>query len=78
MKEAKERKAELKEFSFDIVNMALKFCYNFDLPGNLSEEELKSLLHFSDMYQISNLKVKFSLFSDVNYFFDLRISLNIY
>ena len=62
MKEAREQKAMLKEFEYETVVTALKYFYNYNLPENISEAELLSLLQFSDMYQMSDLKVFLKFF----------------
>uniref|UniRef100_A0AC34FKP5 BTB domain-containing protein n=1 Tax=Panagrolaimus sp. ES5 TaxID=591445 RepID=A0AC34FKP5_9BILA len=58
MKEARESKVKFEEFSFDVVEMAIKFCYDIK-HGSLgcSVDTRLSLLKFSDVYDIADLKI---------------------
>uniref|UniRef100_A0AC34FET2 BTB domain-containing protein n=1 Tax=Panagrolaimus sp. ES5 TaxID=591445 RepID=A0AC34FET2_9BILA len=55
MKEAQENKAKIEGFSFDVVYVAVKFCYDIKWFYYFNDE-LLSLLKFSDIYDIAHLK----------------------
>uniref|UniRef100_A0AC34FB70 BTB domain-containing protein n=1 Tax=Panagrolaimus sp. ES5 TaxID=591445 RepID=A0AC34FB70_9BILA len=56
MKEAIESKVEINDFSFDIVEKAVKLCYDFNLVPDISFEDCFLLLTFADKYIMENLK----------------------
>jgi hypothetical protein len=56
MKEAKENKVVIKDFSFDIVEKAIKLCYHQSLVGATTLEDKMQLLQFFDKYEIQQLK----------------------
>uniref|UniRef100_A0AC35FAC3 BTB domain-containing protein n=1 Tax=Panagrolaimus sp. PS1159 TaxID=55785 RepID=A0AC35FAC3_9BILA len=59
MKEAKENKVVIKDFSFDIVEKAIKLCYHQSLVPTTTLEEKIKLLQFFDKYDIQILKNDF-------------------
>uniref|UniRef100_A0AC34FU71 BTB domain-containing protein n=1 Tax=Panagrolaimus sp. ES5 TaxID=591445 RepID=A0AC34FU71_9BILA len=56
MKEAKEKKVEIKDFSFEIIEYAVKLCYHHSLVLTTTLEEKMQLLQFFDKYDIQPLK----------------------
>uniref|UniRef100_A0A914YMH1 BTB domain-containing protein n=1 Tax=Panagrolaimus superbus TaxID=310955 RepID=A0A914YMH1_9BILA len=56
MKEAAENKVEITDFSFEIVEMAVKFCYHQTYDNNISTYEAFLLLLFADKYNIANIQ----------------------
>uniref|UniRef100_A0A914YJ00 BTB domain-containing protein n=1 Tax=Panagrolaimus superbus TaxID=310955 RepID=A0A914YJ00_9BILA len=56
MKEAFENKVEIPDFSFDIVEMAIEFCYHQPHDKNISFDKLVLLLKFADKYNISDIQ----------------------
>uniref|UniRef100_A0AC34FQJ1 BTB domain-containing protein n=1 Tax=Panagrolaimus sp. ES5 TaxID=591445 RepID=A0AC34FQJ1_9BILA len=56
LKEAKENKVKIEDFSFDIVEAAVKLCYHHSLVPHTSLEEKMQLLQFFDKYDIQQLK----------------------
>uniref|UniRef100_A0AC34F9R4 BTB domain-containing protein n=1 Tax=Panagrolaimus sp. ES5 TaxID=591445 RepID=A0AC34F9R4_9BILA len=56
MKEAIENKVEITDFSFDIVEKAVKLCYDFNLVPDISIEDCFLLLTFADKYIMENLQ----------------------
>uniref|UniRef100_A0AC34FPI4 BTB domain-containing protein n=1 Tax=Panagrolaimus sp. ES5 TaxID=591445 RepID=A0AC34FPI4_9BILA len=55
MKEAQESKVKFEGFSYDVVEMAVNFCYEFEYR-HCSVDTLLSLLKFSLLYDIPQLK----------------------
>uniref|UniRef100_A0AC35EXK5 Speckle-type POZ protein n=1 Tax=Panagrolaimus sp. PS1159 TaxID=55785 RepID=A0AC35EXK5_9BILA len=55
-KEAIEGKVEIIDFSYDIVEQALKLCYNYNLISEISVDESLLLLKFADKYDTVVLK----------------------
>jgi hypothetical protein len=58
MKESNENKVVFSDFSFDIVEAAVKMIYNCNCVTSFSIDDLMSLLQFFDKYQIPELKDK--------------------
>uniref|UniRef100_A0AC34FRK4 BTB domain-containing protein n=1 Tax=Panagrolaimus sp. ES5 TaxID=591445 RepID=A0AC34FRK4_9BILA len=56
LKEAQENKVEIKDFSFDIVEAAIKLCYHQSLITDITLEDKEKLLQFFDKYDIVPLK----------------------
>uniref|UniRef100_A0A914XZ25 BTB domain-containing protein n=1 Tax=Panagrolaimus superbus TaxID=310955 RepID=A0A914XZ25_9BILA len=56
MKEAIENKLEISDFSFEIVEKAVKLCYNRDLAPDISVEEAILLLQFADKYNMATIQ----------------------
>uniref|UniRef100_A0AC34FGG7 Speckle-type POZ protein n=1 Tax=Panagrolaimus sp. ES5 TaxID=591445 RepID=A0AC34FGG7_9BILA len=52
MKEAVENKIEIKDFSFTIVDKAIKLCYDYHLVAEISLDESFLLLKFADKYNM--------------------------
>uniref|UniRef100_A0A914PWH6 BTB domain-containing protein n=1 Tax=Panagrolaimus davidi TaxID=227884 RepID=A0A914PWH6_9BILA len=61
MKESIENKVEIKDFSFDVVETAVKMIYNCNFETSLSTDDQMSLLQFFDKYNIQSLKEKVEL-----------------
>ena len=60
LKEAAEGRVEIKEFSPDVVEAAINYCYDQNtIEDNLSLADKLSLLYFADMYDIYGLTVSF-------------------
>uniref|UniRef100_A0A914PLA0 BTB domain-containing protein n=1 Tax=Panagrolaimus davidi TaxID=227884 RepID=A0A914PLA0_9BILA len=55
-KEAIESKVVIPDFSYDIVEKALKDCYHHNILTDLSTDESSLLLKFADKYNITILK----------------------
>uniref|UniRef100_A0AC34FEV7 BTB domain-containing protein n=1 Tax=Panagrolaimus sp. ES5 TaxID=591445 RepID=A0AC34FEV7_9BILA len=53
MKESIENKMAIKDFPFEIVNVAIKLFYNLGVPRNFALEDILSLYQFADKYQIN-------------------------
>uniref|UniRef100_A0AC34G0J9 BTB domain-containing protein n=1 Tax=Panagrolaimus sp. ES5 TaxID=591445 RepID=A0AC34G0J9_9BILA len=53
MKESIENEVEIIDFSFDIVEKAVKLCYDFKLLSDLSNDESFLLLKFADKYNMA-------------------------
>uniref|UniRef100_A0A914QYX6 BTB domain-containing protein n=1 Tax=Panagrolaimus davidi TaxID=227884 RepID=A0A914QYX6_9BILA len=58
MKKSIKNKVEIKDFSFEIVETALKLIYNCNFIISLSIEDMMKLLQFFDKYNIQSLKNK--------------------
>uniref|UniRef100_A0A914Q3J1 BTB domain-containing protein n=1 Tax=Panagrolaimus davidi TaxID=227884 RepID=A0A914Q3J1_9BILA len=58
MRESNENKVVISDFSFDIVEAAVKMIYNCNSVTSFSIDDLMSLLQFFDKYQIPELKDK--------------------
>uniref|UniRef100_A0A914ZCY1 BTB domain-containing protein n=1 Tax=Panagrolaimus superbus TaxID=310955 RepID=A0A914ZCY1_9BILA len=56
LKEAKENKVEIKDFSFEIVEAAIKLCYHHSLVPYATLNDKMILLQFYDKYNIQPLK----------------------
>uniref|UniRef100_A0A914PYT1 BTB domain-containing protein n=1 Tax=Panagrolaimus davidi TaxID=227884 RepID=A0A914PYT1_9BILA len=56
MKESIENKVEIIDFSFDVVETAIKMIYNCSFESSLSMNDLLKLLQFFDKYNIPSLK----------------------
>uniref|UniRef100_A0A914YJR8 BTB domain-containing protein n=1 Tax=Panagrolaimus superbus TaxID=310955 RepID=A0A914YJR8_9BILA len=56
MKEAAENKVEIPDFSFEIVEKAVKLCYHRSLVSDISIDESFSLLEFADKYNMANIQ----------------------
>uniref|UniRef100_A0AC35F8D6 BTB domain-containing protein n=1 Tax=Panagrolaimus sp. PS1159 TaxID=55785 RepID=A0AC35F8D6_9BILA len=58
MKETIKNKMVITDFSFDVVETAIKMIYNCNSETSLSIEDLMKLLQFFDKYNIPSLKKK--------------------
>uniref|UniRef100_A0A914Q399 BTB domain-containing protein n=1 Tax=Panagrolaimus davidi TaxID=227884 RepID=A0A914Q399_9BILA len=58
MKESNEKKVEITDFSFDVVETGIKMIYNCNFETTLSMKDLMKLLQFFDKYNIPSLKDK--------------------
>uniref|UniRef100_A0A914QQ40 BTB domain-containing protein n=1 Tax=Panagrolaimus davidi TaxID=227884 RepID=A0A914QQ40_9BILA len=58
MKEVKENKVIITDFSFNIVENAIKLCYHQSLVPHTTLDEKMKLLQFFDKYDIKPLKVR--------------------
>uniref|UniRef100_A0AC34FNM1 BTB domain-containing protein n=1 Tax=Panagrolaimus sp. ES5 TaxID=591445 RepID=A0AC34FNM1_9BILA len=56
LKEAQENKVEIKDFSLDVVEAAIKLCYHQSLVSYATLEDKIKLLQFFDKYDIAPLK----------------------
>uniref|UniRef100_A0AC34FMJ8 BTB domain-containing protein n=1 Tax=Panagrolaimus sp. ES5 TaxID=591445 RepID=A0AC34FMJ8_9BILA len=56
LKEAREKKVKIEDFSFDIVEKAIKLCYHHSLVPHTSLDDKMKLLQFFDKYDIQQLK----------------------
>uniref|UniRef100_A0A914Z0X6 BTB domain-containing protein n=1 Tax=Panagrolaimus superbus TaxID=310955 RepID=A0A914Z0X6_9BILA len=56
MKETKENKVEIKDFSHDLVAAAIKLCYHHSLVTDITLNNKMALLQFFDKYDIQPLK----------------------
>uniref|UniRef100_A0A914PGC5 BTB domain-containing protein n=1 Tax=Panagrolaimus davidi TaxID=227884 RepID=A0A914PGC5_9BILA len=56
MKEAKENKVDIQDFTFNIVEKAIKLCYHQSLVPYSTLEEKTQLLQFFEKYDIQPLK----------------------
>uniref|UniRef100_A0A914QHQ6 BTB domain-containing protein n=1 Tax=Panagrolaimus davidi TaxID=227884 RepID=A0A914QHQ6_9BILA len=61
MKESVEKKLEIIDFSFDVVETGIKMIYNCNFKTSLSMIDLMELLQFFDKYNIQSLKDKVEL-----------------
>uniref|UniRef100_A0AC35F7Y9 BTB domain-containing protein n=1 Tax=Panagrolaimus sp. PS1159 TaxID=55785 RepID=A0AC35F7Y9_9BILA len=57
-KESIESKVQIKDFSFNVVEEAVKLIYDCNFVSTLSTDDYMSLLQFFDKYQIQSLKDK--------------------
>uniref|UniRef100_A0A914NYR9 BTB domain-containing protein n=1 Tax=Panagrolaimus davidi TaxID=227884 RepID=A0A914NYR9_9BILA len=58
MNESIENKLEIIDFSFDVVETAVKMIYNCNFETSLSIDDLMKLLQFFEKYNIQSLKDK--------------------
>uniref|UniRef100_A0A914Q5A6 BTB domain-containing protein n=1 Tax=Panagrolaimus davidi TaxID=227884 RepID=A0A914Q5A6_9BILA len=56
MKESKENKVVIEDFSFNVVEKAIKLCYHQSLVPHTTLKEKTKLLQFFDKYNIQQLK----------------------
>uniref|UniRef100_A0A914Q063 BTB domain-containing protein n=1 Tax=Panagrolaimus davidi TaxID=227884 RepID=A0A914Q063_9BILA len=56
MKEAEENKVVITDFSFNIVEKAIKLCYHRSLVSHTTMDEKMKLIQFFDKYDIQPLK----------------------
>uniref|UniRef100_A0A914P8B7 BTB domain-containing protein n=1 Tax=Panagrolaimus davidi TaxID=227884 RepID=A0A914P8B7_9BILA len=56
LKESKENKVLIIDFDFEIIELAIKFCYGISIANQLNVSNGIKLLQFSDKYIISDLK----------------------
>uniref|UniRef100_A0A914YLY3 BTB domain-containing protein n=1 Tax=Panagrolaimus superbus TaxID=310955 RepID=A0A914YLY3_9BILA len=56
MKEAIENKVEITDFSFEIVEMAVKLCYHQTYDKNISFDETALIIKFADKYLMEILQ----------------------
>uniref|UniRef100_A0A914PJG1 BTB domain-containing protein n=1 Tax=Panagrolaimus davidi TaxID=227884 RepID=A0A914PJG1_9BILA len=56
MKEFEEKKVTIKDFSYEIVETAIKYCYNSNLVTDPILENKMKILQFFDKYNIQLLK----------------------
>ena len=48
---------EVKEFSYEVLSVAVDFMYGIEIPEDFdNEEDLKSLVHMADLYLMEDLK----------------------
>merc|ERR1712013_581041 len=48
---------EVKEFSYEVLSVAVDFMYGIEIPEEFdNEEDLKSLVHMADLYLMEDLK----------------------
>uniref|UniRef100_A0A914QZ19 BTB domain-containing protein n=1 Tax=Panagrolaimus davidi TaxID=227884 RepID=A0A914QZ19_9BILA len=59
-KESKENKVLIKDFDYEIIEIAIKYCYRISIFESLNISNGIKLLQFSDKYDISDLKVRFN------------------
>uniref|UniRef100_A0AC34GT95 BTB domain-containing protein n=1 Tax=Panagrolaimus sp. ES5 TaxID=591445 RepID=A0AC34GT95_9BILA len=52
MKEAIEKKMEITDFSYEIVEKAVQLCYGFNILSEISSDESFLLLKFADKYNM--------------------------
>uniref|UniRef100_A0AC34FK38 BTB domain-containing protein n=1 Tax=Panagrolaimus sp. ES5 TaxID=591445 RepID=A0AC34FK38_9BILA len=52
MKESIENKMIIPDFSFEVVDAAIKLCYTSNVPQDLNLDDMLSLYQFGDKYQI--------------------------
>ena len=57
MKESIENRVEIVDFTYDVVEKAMKYCYHYNLEPDASFDEVFLLLKFADKYDITALKV---------------------
>lgn len=57
MKEAKNNKCTIVDFSFESIDLAIKYCYEHDISKLVTVENASELLRFADKYQIKPLQV---------------------
>ena len=69
MKEALEGQVEIKEFPYDVVKAAVQHSYDFDIAGLLDDSQYLLLAQFADMYDMTNLKVKFAYIFCIKVYF---------
>uniref|UniRef100_A0A914Q1C3 BTB domain-containing protein n=1 Tax=Panagrolaimus davidi TaxID=227884 RepID=A0A914Q1C3_9BILA len=62
MKESEENKVTIKDFSYRIVETAIKYCYHSNLVNDPTIENKMKVLQFFDKYNIQLFKVSFSIF----------------
>uniref|UniRef100_A0A914QX96 BTB domain-containing protein n=1 Tax=Panagrolaimus davidi TaxID=227884 RepID=A0A914QX96_9BILA len=62
MKEAKENKVDIQDFTFDIVEKAIKLCYHQSLVPYSTLEEKTKLLQFFEKYYIQPLKDELEMY----------------
>uniref|UniRef100_A0A914QZF0 BTB domain-containing protein n=1 Tax=Panagrolaimus davidi TaxID=227884 RepID=A0A914QZF0_9BILA len=76
MKEAKENKVTIEDFTFNIIEKAIKLCYHQSLVPFSTLEEKTKLLQFFDKYDIQPLKDVFEkyLISALNEFNVCRLT----
>uniref|UniRef100_A0A914Z8C9 BTB domain-containing protein n=1 Tax=Panagrolaimus superbus TaxID=310955 RepID=A0A914Z8C9_9BILA len=56
MKEAIDKKIEINDFSFEVVNATVVLLYISAVPQHFSFDQMKSILQFSDKYDIQLIK----------------------
>uniref|UniRef100_A0A914PXW8 BTB domain-containing protein n=1 Tax=Panagrolaimus davidi TaxID=227884 RepID=A0A914PXW8_9BILA len=68
MKEARENRIEIPDFSFETVKIVVKYCYERDIEEFITEENASELLHFADKYNIELLHhdVQFTLIGKIS------------
>uniref|UniRef100_A0A914Y816 BTB domain-containing protein n=1 Tax=Panagrolaimus superbus TaxID=310955 RepID=A0A914Y816_9BILA len=58
LKESAENKMYIPDFSFEIVEAAIKLCYNRYIPLNFTLEDILSIYRFADKYQMKLIMAK--------------------
>uniref|UniRef100_A0A914QPI7 BTB domain-containing protein n=1 Tax=Panagrolaimus davidi TaxID=227884 RepID=A0A914QPI7_9BILA len=56
LKETQENRVEIGDFSFDIIEKAIKLCYHPSLVGATTLEDKMQLLQFYDKYDMQTFK----------------------
>uniref|UniRef100_A0A914PLS2 BTB domain-containing protein n=1 Tax=Panagrolaimus davidi TaxID=227884 RepID=A0A914PLS2_9BILA len=56
LKESRENKVLITDFDFEIIELAIKYCYGISIADKINASNGKKLLQFSDKYFISDLK----------------------
>uniref|UniRef100_A0AC34F8F8 BTB domain-containing protein n=1 Tax=Panagrolaimus sp. ES5 TaxID=591445 RepID=A0AC34F8F8_9BILA len=64
-KESIENKIFVEDFSFVIVDAAVKLCYGFDVPQNFTYEDMLSLYRFADKYEMKRIMASFNFFTKI-------------
>uniref|UniRef100_A0AC34F752 BTB domain-containing protein n=1 Tax=Panagrolaimus sp. ES5 TaxID=591445 RepID=A0AC34F752_9BILA len=52
LKETTENKLDIKDFSFEVVDAAIKLCYSCGVPRKFTTDDLLSLYQFAEKYEI--------------------------
>uniref|UniRef100_A0AC34G7C0 BTB domain-containing protein n=1 Tax=Panagrolaimus sp. ES5 TaxID=591445 RepID=A0AC34G7C0_9BILA len=68
LKEAQENKVIIEDFSFGIVEAAVKLCYHQSLITDITLDEKMKLIQFFDKYDIQSLKndIESELISEID------------
>uniref|UniRef100_A0A914P2B9 BTB domain-containing protein n=1 Tax=Panagrolaimus davidi TaxID=227884 RepID=A0A914P2B9_9BILA len=68
MKEARENRIEIPDFSFETVQIVVEYCYEQEIDDLINEENALELLHIADKYDMNLLhhKVQFALIDKIS------------